>query len=212
MARKVTGNVAESAIQTDRLSRDFNGLRAVDELTLRVPAGSIFGFLGPNGAGKTTTLRLLLGLLEPSSGSAEVLGHDTRSGACRIRERAGALLEHSGLYERLSAEDNLEFYGRVYRLGPSFVRPASGTGDGSSERESPGDRRPEGPVDRISLQPRLGPGRGRQGGPCQSEPVDRPVGSPELALVGLFASQEVELAPAVLDRPTDQIRQQHPTR
>jgi len=100
MARKVTGNVAESAIQTDRLSRDFNGLRAVDELTLRVPAGSIFGFLGPNGAGKTTTLRLLLGLLEPSSGSAEVLGHDTRSGACRIRERAGALLEHSGLYER----------------------------------------------------------------------------------------------------------------
>jgi ABC-2 type transport system ATP-binding protein len=70
------------------LSRDFNGLRAVDELTLRVPAGSIFGFLGPNGAGKTTTIRLLLGLLEPSSGSAEVLGHDTRSGLTDPR-RAG---------------------------------------------------------------------------------------------------------------------------
>jgi len=117
--------VAELAIQTDRLSRDFNGLRAVDELTLRVPAGSIFGFLGPNGAGKTTTLRLLLGLLEPSSGSAEVLGHDTRSGADRIRERAGALLEHSGLYERLSAEDNLEFYGRVYRLSSTERRKRS---------------------------------------------------------------------------------------
>jgi ABC-2 type transport system ATP-binding protein len=109
-------SMSDVAIQTDKLTRDFNGLRAVDELTLRVPAGSVFGFLGPNGAGKTTTLRLLLGLLEPSGGSAEVLGHDIRSEADRIRECSGALLEHSGLYERLTAEDNLEFYGRVFRL------------------------------------------------------------------------------------------------
>jgi ABC-2 type transport system ATP-binding protein len=110
--------MSDTAIRMDKLTREFNGLRAVDELTLRVPAGSVFGFLGPNGAGKTTTLRLLLGLLEPSGGSAEVLGYDIRSQADRIRERAGALLEHSGLYERLSAEDNLEFYGRVCRLDP----------------------------------------------------------------------------------------------
>jgi ABC-2 type transport system ATP-binding protein len=108
--------MTELAIQTDKLTREFDGLRAVEELTLRVPAGSVFGFLGPNGAGKTTTLRLLLGLLEPSSGSAKVLGYDIRSGGNRIRERAGALLEHPGLYERLTAQDNLEFYGRVYRL------------------------------------------------------------------------------------------------
>lgn len=104
------------AIRTEGLTRDFKTLRAVDTLTLEVPAGSVFGFLGPNGSGKTTTIRLLLGLLEPTSGRAEVLGHDTRTQAAAIRERTGALLEHSGLYERLSAEANLDFYGRVWKL------------------------------------------------------------------------------------------------
>jgi len=95
----------------------------VDNLTIQVSAGSIFGFLGPNGAGKTTTIRLLLGLLAPTSGSATVLGHDTRSAAPAIRERTGALLEFSGLYERLTAADNLEFYGRVWHL-PRAARAA----------------------------------------------------------------------------------------
>lgn len=104
------------AIQTENLTREFKTVRAVDALTLSVPAGTVFGFLGPNGAGKTTTLRLLLGLLEPTAGRAEVLGFDTRTQAAEIRARVGALLEHSGLYERLTAEDNLEFYGRVWRL------------------------------------------------------------------------------------------------
>jgi ABC-2 type transport system ATP-binding protein len=76
----------------------------------------VFGFLGPNGSGKTTTIRLLLGLLEPTAGQASVLGCDTRREAAEIRERAGALLEYSGIYERLTAEDNLDFYGRVYHL------------------------------------------------------------------------------------------------
>ena len=83
---------------------------------MEIEAGTIFGFLGPNGAGKTTTIRLLLGLLDPTAGSAEVLGFDTRTDSEEIRTRSGALLEHNGLYERLSAEDNLEFYGRVYHL------------------------------------------------------------------------------------------------
>ncbi len=111
------------AIRTDNLTRDFQSVRAVDHLTMEVPSGSIFGFLGPNGAGKTTTIRLLLGLLEPSEGRAEALGFDTRAQAQEIRQRSGALLEHSGLYERLSAQDNLEFYGRVWRL-PSADRQA----------------------------------------------------------------------------------------
>ena len=111
------------AIRTERLTRDFGSLRAVDELSLEVPSGIVFGFLGPNGAGKTTTIRLLLGLLEPTTGNAQVLGHDTRTAADAIRETTGALLEHSGLYERLSAEDNLEFYGRVARL-PAAQRRA----------------------------------------------------------------------------------------
>ena len=103
-------------IHTKNLSRTFGAIRAVDNLSIEIPSGTVFGFLGPNGAGKTTTIRLLLGLLEPTAGRAEVLGFDTRSQADQIRQRSGALLEHNGLYERLSAEDNLEFYGRVWHI------------------------------------------------------------------------------------------------
>ena len=108
--------MTELAIRTADLSRDFGKVKAVDDITLAVPRGIIFGFLGPNGAGKTTTIRLLLGLLEPTGGRAEVLGYDVASQADEVRLRTGALLEHNGLYERLSAVDNLEFYGRVWHL------------------------------------------------------------------------------------------------
>jgi len=74
-----------NAIQTFNLTRDFKTIRAVNNLTLAVPAGSVFGFLGPNGAGKTTTIRLLLGLLEPTQGHALVLGYDIRTQSDRIR-------------------------------------------------------------------------------------------------------------------------------
>lgn len=103
-------------IRTLDLCRNFGSVQAVDRLSIEVPRGIVFGFLGANGSGKTTTIRLLLGLLEPTDGRAEVLGFDTRSHSGEIRQRTGALLEHPGLYERLSAEDNLEFYGRVWRL------------------------------------------------------------------------------------------------
>lgn len=106
-------------IRTQDLTRDFRALRAVDALTIDVPAGIVFGFLGPNGSGKTTTIRLLLGLVEATSGRAEVLGRDVAREGAAIRARAGALLEHPGLYERLSAEDNLDFYGRVWGMGPA---------------------------------------------------------------------------------------------
>ncbi len=104
------------AIRLDRITRDFDSVRALDHLSLQVPAGVIYGFLGPNGAGKTTTINLLLGLLEPTDGRAEVLGFDTRTQADDVRSHTGALLEHTGLYEQMSAEDNLEFYGRVNRM------------------------------------------------------------------------------------------------
>lgn len=104
------------AIQTAGLTRDFGDLRAVDDLTLDVNTGTVFGFLGPNGSGKTTTIRLLLGLLAPTSGHAEVLGFDPQRDGDEIRLRTGALLEHTGLYERLSAEDNLEFFSRIWRI------------------------------------------------------------------------------------------------
>ncbi len=104
------------AIRTENLTRDFAAVRAVDGLTLEVPRGIVFGFLGPNGSGKTTTIRLLLGLLEPSAGHAQVLGFDTRRQSDAIRERTGALLEHHGLYERMTALENLDFFGRIARL------------------------------------------------------------------------------------------------
>jgi len=107
------------AIQLKDLSMRFGHLQAVDHLSLEVQPGTIFGFLGPNGAGKTTTIRLLLGLLTPSSGQGEVLGFDTQTQADQIRAHTGALLEHTGIYERISAEDNLEFYGRIYQMSPS---------------------------------------------------------------------------------------------
>jgi ABC-2 type transport system ATP-binding protein len=115
--------MTDAAIHTTDLTRDFGSVRAVDHITLDVPPGIIFGFLGPNGAGKTTTIHLLLGLIEPTAGEARVLGLDPRTQSDQIRARSGALLEFSGLYERLSAQDNLDFYGRVWHL-PSAERQA----------------------------------------------------------------------------------------
>lgn len=108
--------MSEFAIHTTELSRDFHTVRAVDRMSLEIPRGIVFGFIGPNGAGKTTTIHLLLGLLKPTGGSATVLGFDTRTHGNRIRELTGALLEHHGLYERLSAENNLDFQGRAWRF------------------------------------------------------------------------------------------------
>jgi ABC-2 type transport system ATP-binding protein len=108
--------VTEFALRADDLTRDFGSVRALDHLSLEVRRGILFGFLGPNGAGKTTAIRAFLGLIDPTSGRAEVLGMDTRRDGDAIRARCGALLEHSGLYERLSAQDNLEFYGRVWHI------------------------------------------------------------------------------------------------
>lgn len=104
------------AIETRDMTRYFGELCAVNRLSIQVPTGAIFGFLGPNGAGKTTTLRLLLGLLELNAGSATVLGYDVSTQAAEIRAHTGVLLEHDGLYRRLTVNDNLDFFGRIYRL------------------------------------------------------------------------------------------------
>lgn len=109
------------AISIRGLTRDFPAVRAVDDLTFDVPAGIVFGFLGPNGSGKTTTVRILLGLVEPTGGTASVLGHDIVEDADRVRAASGALMEHSGLYERLTAEENLLFFGKAAHMDAADI-------------------------------------------------------------------------------------------
>ena len=104
----------ESAIQIDSLTRLFGSLRAVDGVTLRVEPGEVFGVLGPNGAGKTTMVRLLNGVLAPSAGTCRVLGFDPVTQGSEVRRRTGVLTESPALYERMSARDNLRFFGTLY--------------------------------------------------------------------------------------------------
>jgi len=107
-------------LRTDALTKRFGGLLAVDGLDIEVREGEIFGFLGPNGAGKTTTLRLLCALIAPTSGTAEIAGLRLGRDDERIRAAVGILTEHPGLYERLSAADNLRFFASLYGLdGPT---------------------------------------------------------------------------------------------
>ncbi len=96
--------------------RDFKSVRALHHVDLDVPAGIVFGFLGPNGAGKTTLIRVLLGLVSPTAGSVRVFDTDPVRDGAGVRAQAGALLEHHGLYERLTAQQNLEFHARAWRL------------------------------------------------------------------------------------------------
>jgi ABC-2 type transport system ATP-binding protein len=103
-------------IQISALTRRFGETNAVDHLTLDVHAGEIFGFLGHNGAGKTTTVRLLNGVLEPTSGEAKVLGLDVQSHGPAVRARTGVLTETPSLDERLTARDNLSFYADLYNI------------------------------------------------------------------------------------------------
>jgi ABC-2 type transport system ATP-binding protein len=103
-------------IQISSLTRRFGEKNAVDHLTLDVHAGEIFGFLGHNGAGKTTTIRLLNGVLEPTSGSANVLGMDAQRDGPAVRARTGVLTETPSLDERLTARDNLSIYAELYNV------------------------------------------------------------------------------------------------
>lgn len=104
------------AIQTQNLTRTFGAQRAVDDLTLQVMAGSVFGLLGPRGSGKTTLLHMLLGLLPPSAGSAQIWGFDVQTQSEAIHARTGALLEQTAVCDDLSAAENLTLYGQIQLL------------------------------------------------------------------------------------------------
>jgi ABC-2 type transport system ATP-binding protein len=103
-------------IETENLTKKFDGVTAVEGLTLRVEEGEVFGFLGPNGAGKTTIVRMLTCLISKTSGQAKVDGHDISrsSEAYEIRKIIGLLPENVGMYDDLSAYKNLDYYGRLH--------------------------------------------------------------------------------------------------
>jgi len=106
----------EYAVTTDRLTKVFGDFTAVDQLTLQIKPGEIYGFLGPNGSGKTTAMRMLCGILEPTSGTATVLGYDLARETEKIKQRIGYMSQKFSLYNDLTAAENLEFYAGLYNV------------------------------------------------------------------------------------------------
>jgi ABC-2 type transport system ATP-binding protein len=106
------------AIRVRGLSKSFGPVHAVSDLNLEVPRSSIYGFLGPNGSGKSTTIRMMCGLMLPSSGDIEVLGYSIPQQAEELRRKVGYMTQKFSLYEDLSAKENLEFIADIYNLPP----------------------------------------------------------------------------------------------
>lgn len=111
---------APIALRARGLGRRFGDRWAVRDVTLEVRAGEVLGLLGPNGAGKTTTVRLLTALIEPTEGTAAIEGLDVRERPDAVRARVGILTETPGLYDKLSASANLDFFGRLHGLSPAL--------------------------------------------------------------------------------------------
>src|ERR1700727_3010570 len=108
--------MSEPAILTENLTRTFGALTAVDGINLSVTAGQFFGFLGPNGAGKSTTIKMLTGLLAPTSGRIRLRGRDFASDPIDVKRQIGVVPEGMGLFERLTGAEYLQFVGRMYGL------------------------------------------------------------------------------------------------
>ena len=113
-----------NAIEVAGLSRTFNNLRAVDNISFTVEAGEIFGFLGHNGAGKTTSIRMLTGQLRPTAGRARVAGCDVVTERRRLKPLIGVVSENQNLYERMSGRENLAFAARLYGTGSKRIDEA----------------------------------------------------------------------------------------
>lgn len=107
---------ADFAIETQGMTRAFGGVNAVENLDLTIPKGTIYGFLGPNGCGKSTSIRMLTGLLSPTSGNIRVLGETLPGAEEKLRRRIGYMTQKFSLYDNLSVRENLEFVAQIYGL------------------------------------------------------------------------------------------------
>src|SRR5881392_302484 len=108
--------MSEPMIEVDRLTKRFGTFTAVDHVTFSVEKRSIFGFLGPNGSGKSTVIRMLCGLLEPTSGTARIAGFDVAKDTESIKELIGYMSQKFSLYDELTCHENLTFYGQLYGM------------------------------------------------------------------------------------------------
>src|SRR5450432_1552485 len=111
--------MGDPAIVVDALVKTFGSKTAVADLSFSVSAGEIYGLLGPNGAGKTTTLRVLAGILTPTSGRAQVAGLDVAQRPLEVRRRLGFLTNTTGLYPRLTGRELLDYFARLFGLTPA---------------------------------------------------------------------------------------------
>src|SRR3990167_1613012 len=111
----------DTVIKAERLTKTFGDLTAVQDVSLEILRGDIFGFLGPNGSGKSTVIRMLCGLLQPTAGSAALDGLDVVRETEEIKRRIGYMSQRFSLYEDLTAQENLDFYGAIYGLDRSSL-------------------------------------------------------------------------------------------
>lgn len=113
--------ISEYTVETEKLTRKFGNFIAVDEVSIQVRRGEIFGFLGANGAGKTTMIRMLCGLLKPSTGNGKVAGFDILNQSEQIKQNIGYMSQKFSLYNDLTISENIDFYGGIYGLSKKTI-------------------------------------------------------------------------------------------
>lgn len=112
----------EPVIELNKISKSFGAFKAVDELSLEVYKGNVFGFLGPNGAGKSTTMRMILSLIKPSSGSIKIFGKELTSHRNEIMRQIGCIIEKPDFYLYMSAEKNLQLFSKLSGVDVSKIK------------------------------------------------------------------------------------------
>lgn len=120
--RPINNAASDIAVSVSKLSRHFGSFAAVDEISFEVKKGEIFGFLGANGAGKTTAIKILCGLLKPTSGEANVAGFNIKTDSAVIKKHIGYMSQKFSLYEDLTVKENIEFYGGIYGLSRKEIQ------------------------------------------------------------------------------------------
>ena len=117
--------MSEKSITIENLTKKFEDKTAVEDLSLQVSKGELFGFLGPNGAGKTTTINILCGLVKPTSGTAKIYGYDVQKETQKVKEQIGVCIQETAIYPYLTGKENLELFGNLYGMNKKAIKERS---------------------------------------------------------------------------------------